>query len=494
MPTPIGRLWTEMAAQAPERPAITCGARTVTRDQLERRANRLARAYEALGVTEGDFVTIGLPNGIEFIEAAFAVWKLGAVPAPVSSVLPAKEREAIIALTSPSLVLGFGPDVSDGSGQPVLLPAGYEPPGDLSDAPIEPDRIPPAWKAPASGGSTGRPKLIVSGAPGVMESNAGAAMGMRVGGVELVPGPMYHNAPFSMAFAGLFTDNHVVILERFDAVAALEAIERYRVDWVLLVPTMMLRMHRAMEAEPGRFDISSLQAVWHGAAPCPTWLKACWIERIGGDHLFELYGGTEGQAMTVINGTEWLEHRGSVGRPMFGEMRIEGTEGEVLPAGEVGEIFMRGPEGAPPSYRYVGAEARERGGWESLGDLGWMDEDGYLYVSDRRTDMILSGGSNVYPAEVEAALLEHPAVESAVVVGLPDEDLGQRVHALVHATGGLTDDDLRAFLADRLVRYKVPRSFRFVDQDLRDDAGKVRRSALRDQEAALLGSGPATER
>jgi bile acid-coenzyme A ligase len=179
---------------------------------------------------------------------------------------------------------------------------------------------------------------------------------------------------------------------------------------------------------------------------------------------------------------------------MFGEMRIEGTEGEVLPAGEVGEIFMRGPEGAPPSYRYVGAEARERGGWESLGDLGWMDEDGYLYVSDRRTDMILSGGSNVYPAEVEAALLEHPAVESAVVVGLPDEDLGQRVHALVHATGGLTDDDLRAFLADRLVRYKVPRSFRFVDQDLRDDAGKVRRSALRDQEAALLGSGPATER
>ena len=481
--TPIGRLWTEMAAAAPDAVALTCEDRSVTRGELERRANRLARAYEELGVREGDFVTIALPNDIEFVEATLATWKLGAVPAPVSPTLPTRERSAIVDLTKPALVVG----VADGAHPGFTSVAiGFEPDAALDDAPLEPDRTPPALKAPTSGGSTGRPKLIVSGAPGLMLENAGVGMHMTPGGAELIPGPLYHNAPFSMLCAGLFTGNHVVLMKRFDPAAALDAIDRHRIDFMLVVPTMMSRMLRALEAGPGRYDISSLQTVWHGAAPCADWLKEAWIGLVGGDHLYEMYAGTEGQAMTTLTGTEWLEHRGSVGTPMYGEIRILDADGKEVPRGEVGDIYMRGPEGAPKSYRYVGAEAVERDGWESLGDIGWMDDDGYLYVSDRRTDLILCGGANVYPAEVENALTEHPLVETAVVVGLPDDDLGQRVHAVVQATGHLSEDELRSFAAERLVRYKVPRTFRFVDDALRDDAGKARRSAVREQEIELM--------
>jgi len=185
--------------------------------------------------------------------------------------------------------------------------------------------------------------------------------------------------------------------------------------------------------------------------------------------------------VTIITGAEWLEHRGSVGRVTVGEMKAVGEDGRDLPPGEVGEIYMRRPEGAPPTYKYLGATAKTiEGGWESLGDIGWFDADGYLYLADRRTDMILVGGSNVYPAEIEAALEEHPAVQSVAVIGLPDEDLGNRVHAIVQAKEAVTPDQLKAHLAERLVSYKQPRSFEFVDEPLRDDAGKVRRSALRD--------------
>jgi bile acid-coenzyme A ligase len=250
-----------------------------------------------------------------------------------------------------------------------------------------------------------------------------------------------------------------------------------------VVPTMMQRIWRLPTEVRERYDVSSLRAVWHLAAPCPAWLKEAWIEWLGPDTIIELYAGTEAQATTIITGREWLAHRGSVGKPWAGEMKIVGPDGEDLPPGEVGEIFMRPADREKRTYRYVGADARTLGdGWESLGDMGSMDADGYLYLSDRKTDMILVGGSNVYPAEIEAALEEHPAVQSAVVVGLPDEDLGSRPHALVHVVppGSATDDDLRAHLAERLVRYKIPRSFEYVDEPLRDDAGKVRRSALRD--------------
>ena len=473
-PTPFPVTLAELAGADPDRPAITDAARTVTRAELDAHTNRLARAYEALGVTQDSFVTIGLPNGIEWFEAAIAVWKLGATPAPVSAKLPRLELEAIVELADPSLVVGL-----DTPGR-RCVPAGYIPDPELSDAPL-PIKIAAAWKAPTSGGSTGRPKLIVAGGPSVTEgvSLTALAFGMTPGGVHLASGPLYHNGPLSFSVAALFIGNHIIVMERFDAPRALALIEEHRVDWMYAVPTMMQRIWKLPDEERTKHDLSSLNVVFHLAAPCPDWLKRAWIEWLGPEKIWELYAGTEAQAVTVIKGDEWLDHPGSVGRPIVGEMRILDAEGKELPRGEQGEVFMRAPEGVT-TYRYIGAEPRALDdGWESLGDMGWMDDDGYLFLGDRSADMILTGGANVYPAEIEAALDAHPKVGSSCVIGFPDDDLGNRIHAIVQADEPVTIDELRVHLADRLVRYKVPRSFEFVDEPLRDDAGKVRRSALR---------------
>jgi len=484
----IGRVLTMLAEAEPDRRSITDQDRTVTRSQLESRANRLARAYEDLGVRQGDLVTVGLPNSVEFYEVCCAVWKLGATPQLVSGRLPAREREAIVELADSRLVVGADPAAHPGR---TVLPAGFEPDDALDDRPL-PDVVAPSFKAPTSGGSTGRPKLILSGDPGVVDLDARPPLFQQADGCQVVVGPLYHNGPFTFSMWGLFRGSHLIVEPRFDARTTLSLIERHHADWIFLVPTMMHRIWRLDPAVREGYDLSSLRIVFHLAAPCPPWLKQNWIDWLGPDRIWELYAGTEAQASTLISGREWLAHRGSVGRPSAGEMKVLDAEGRELPPGEVGEVWMRPPPGRErPTYEYRGAEARRReGGWESLGDLGWMDADGYLYLSDRRVDMILAGGANIYPAEVEAALEEHPAVRGSVVVGLPDDDLGQRVHAIVEVDhpGAVDEEDLRSFLATRLVRYKIPRTFEFVDELLRDDAGKVRRSALRD--ARIPGGRP----
>lgn len=482
---PIVRILRELADAQPDAPMITCIDEMITRGDFEARSNRLARAYADLGAGFGDFVTIGLPNSIEFYVAMVATWKIGAIPQPVSNRLPAMERSAIVELADSKLVVG-APEGEHP--ERINVAAGFEP-NTADDGPL-PEVVSPSLRAPTSGGSTGRPKLIVSGSPATAAAVTGMAFQMVPGDVQLVPGPLYHNAPLTMSTSGLTLGHHLVVLPKFDAVVALESIERHRVTFVNVVPTMMARMLRAIEAEPDRFDVSSLRVMWHMAAPCPDWVKQGWIDLIGPDKLMELYGGTEAQAVTTISGTDWLAHRGSVGKPIVGEMIILDRDGNPAAPGEVGEICMRRTPGTPPTYRYIGASVNERDGWETLGDLGWMDADGFLYMSDRRTDLIVSGGANVYPAEVEAALESHPGVGSAVVVGLPDDDLGQRVHAVVQTGTGVTEDDLRIHLGDRLVRYKIPRSFEFAETALRDDAGKVRRSALRDAAIARLEAQP----
>ncbi|WP_328397076.1 AMP-binding protein [Nocardia sp. NBC_00416] len=483
-PRPIGDLLTHFAATRPTAPAVTCGDRTVTFADLEYRANQLARAYADLGVGPGDFVSVGLPNGIEIYESCYAIWKLGAIPQPLSYRLPAVELERVLAVAQPALVVGFGAAAAGGR---TAVPADFDP-GAATSGRALPSRISPAWKAPTSGGSTGTPKLIVSGTSGAFDIAAAASVfEMRPDQVQLVPGPLYHNAPFSWSMLGSHLGQHIVVMPRFDAEAALTAIEKYRVNWLSVVPTMMHRIIRVIDATSREFDLSSLDRVFHTGAPCPSWLKRRWIDLLGGERLHEGYGGTEGVAFTSISGTEWLEHPGSVGRVIGGEMRVVGEDNQPLPTGEIGEILLRRPHGTPPSYRYVGSATRELpDGWDSIGDMGYFDEDGYLYLSDRRVDMINSGGANVYPAEVEAAVLEHPRVLTTVVVGLPDDDLGQRVHAVVQADGELAADELLEFVTARLVRYKIPRSVRFVDQPLRDAAGKVRRAEIQRQELARL--------
>jgi bile acid-coenzyme A ligase len=477
---PISAALGRLAREDPDRPAVTVGGLSVTRGELDRRSNRLARAFAAAGVGPEDLVTIALPNSVEFLEAAVACWKLGAVPQPVSARLPGRELTAIVEVADPALVVGVEADLVPGR---VTWAAARRPDPGLSEEPLPPVAA-RTWKAPTSGGSTGRPKLILSGDPAIVAAEPGLAM--RRNGCMLIPGPLYHNAPFTSASVGLFHGNHVVLLPRFDAEGTLRAIDEHRPDFMLVVPTMMIRILRLDDQVRAGYDVSSLQTVWHMGAPCPAFAKQAWIDWIGGEKIWELYAGTEVQAVTVIRGDEWLEHAGSVGRVSAGQMKIvdPGT-GEDLPTGQVGEIFLRVTPGGKPTYRYLGAEARTIGdGWESLGDMGWFDEEGYLYLADRRADMILSGGANIYPAEIEAALNEHQVIESCAVIGLPDDDLGQVVHAICHASPGSVpppDETLRAFAAERLVRYKVPRSFEWVSEPVRDDAGKVRRSALRSE-------------
>ena len=474
----------DLASAAPAAIAVTDDRRSVDRRRLNREAAALADRLRGLGAGPGDFVTIALGNGIEFVEAFIACWMIGAIPQPVSSKLPDAELDAIVELAGSAVVVG-----RVHGGRPSLATwdgAAVDDDATLPDPSTYDDVVSPSWKAPTSGGSTGRPKLIVHGDPSLLDPDAEPILLIQRDGCLVMPGPMYHNGPLSWTLLSLLAGNHVVVTDRFDAARTLALLEEHRANMVYLVPTMMKRISRLPAEVRESADLSALQVVWHLAEPCPAWLKGEWIEWLGPKRIWELYAGTENQASTVIRGDQWLEHRGSVGRVSSGEMAVFDADGAALPPGEVGEIFMRRTPGLAPSYRYVGAEPRTIGdGWESLGDMGWMDADGFLYLADRKTDMILSGGANIYPAEIEAALNEHPAVLSAAVIGLPDDDLGNRVHAIVQTDpdaidDGTTDaDDLRNHLGDRLVRYKVPRSFEFVTEPLRDEAGKVRRSQLR---------------
>ena len=469
----IGRALGWLADQAPDRPAVTDATRSLTRRELDRESNRLARAFAERGVGQDDLVTIGLPNGVDFYLACAAVWKLGATPQPVSARLPASELAGLVELADPSLLVGVELPGRDS------VPAGFDA-GDHDDASL-PDRWAASWKAPTSGGSTGRPKLILSGTPAQVDPTVPAVPYMPRDGVQLVPGPLYHNGPFIYSMRGLLSGHSLVVMERFDAEGVLRLVERHRVTWMLLVPTMMQRIWRLPEPVRTSYDVSSVEQVLHLGAPCPPWLKRAWIDWLGPERVLEVYAGTESQGVTVIDGVEWLHRPGSVGRPALGSaFRILDEHGRDVPPGTVGEVFMM-PAGGPGStYSYRGAEPRSVDGWESLGDLGSQDEDGYLYLADRSADLILSGGANVYPAEVEAALDEHPAVRSSAVVGLPDEDLGERVHAVVDvAEADVTEAELLAHVARRLVRYKVPRTIELVREPVRDEAGKVRRSALR---------------
>ena len=475
----LSRILAHWAQQRPAGIAITHEGDQITWAALEARSNALAREYAALGVVADDFVMIALPNGIEFFAACFATWKLGATPQPVSAKLPAFERAQVIEVRKPQLIVG----VPVGAEPSVpTLPAGFTVNPALSTHPL-PEKTATAWKAMMSGGSTGRPKLIVTRQPALWDPEA-AFMKFPSGGNMLIPGPLYHNGPFIWAMGGLFRGNTVSVTTRFDAEQTLQLIEAQRVQATYLVPTMLQRIWNLPDERRLKYDLSSLQILWHLAAPCPMWLKQAYIDWLGAEVIWELYGGTESQGSTVISGPDWLAHRGSVGRPIEScEMKIVGDDGTTLPTGTVGEVFMRPKAGAGTTYRYIGAEAKSMpGGWESLGDMGHLDAEGYLYLSDRQTDMILSGGANIYPAEVEAAIDAFPGVRSCAVIGLPHEDLGNAVHAIVDAPGGaITGEQLLAHLRERLVHYKLPRTIEFVAEPLRDDAGKVRRGALRAQ-------------
>lgn len=478
--TPLGMALTAQATHTPDRPAMTIGGRTWSFAAFEALANRRARTLLADGVKPGDRVVLSMPNRVEYLQSAFALWKIGATPCPVSDRLPDAEFRTILELSGVRHAIGTAALPASG----VQLHDVDQPlDPDLSDAPL-PAAIAQPGKIANSGGSTGRPKLIVDPLPSVWgPDKEGCRRGPRL--TLLNPGPLYHSAPFNTTTMALAQGTHIVCMERFDPREWLSCVERHHIDYAYMVPTMMTRVAKLPAEVTAAADLSSIQTLLHMAAPCPPETKRWWIERIGAEHVWEVYGGTERIGVTTIGGVEWLEHPGSVGRARAGQrILITDEDGHPLPTGEIGEIRFVKEGGPGTSYAYIGSPDRVRGDSDSFGDMGWLDADGYLHIADRRTDMILVGGVNVYPAEIEAAVESLPEVLCCAVIGLPDPDLGNRLHAIVELAPTASRPNAAAFLErlrDKLAGLKRPRSVEFTAEPLRDQAGKLRRTALREQ-------------
>lgn len=449
---PIGRALAILADDDPSALAVRDGHDVWTRRRLEEDTNRLARAWAGT-VGQDDLVTVALPNGVDVVRACVAVWKLGATPQPLSPRLGAGERRAVLDLGRPAFVVDGPIGEVAGDGRPL------------------PDAVASSWKAPTSSGSTGRPKIVRASAPSTVDLDAPVAPFVPRRATQLVAGPLFHAAPFVYAMRGLMTGHALVLMPRFDPLAWLEQVETHRATWSVLVPTMMHRIHRLGPDLLAAADVSSLEQVLHLGARCPAWLKRAWIDWLGPERVVEVYAGTESQGVAMITGDEWLARPGSVGRGCGGSrFRVVHPDGTDCDPGETGEVLMRRDH---PTYSYVGAEPDVRDGWHTLGDLGRLDADGYLYVGDRIDDVITSGGVAIHPADVEAVVEEHPDVRGCVVVPAPDDDLGEAVHAVVETDADV--ESVQAWVRGRLDPEKRPRSWQRVSGPLRSDTGKVRR-------------------
>ena len=338
-----------------------------------------------------------------------------------------------------------------------------------------------------SSGTTGQPKGI---RPPLPEGDLGAVsfltrmltglFGMTKDCVYLSPAPLYHAAPAGWTFGVQRLGGTAVVMERFDPLELLAAIERHRVTHVQLVPTHMIRLLRLTDEERGRFDLSSLQMVVHAAAPCPVEVKQACLDWLG-PIVHEFYSGSEGAGLCYIGPEDWLARPGSVGKSMTGTIHIVGDDGEELPIGEEGEVWFE----TNRTFEYHRDPEKTKGawdprGWSWLGDVGRVDEDGYLYLTDRASNMIISGGVNIYPREIEDVLVMHPAVDDVAVIGTPDEDMGDRVTAfvLLDPGGEVTEDELIEWCRARLSHFKCPREVRFVAALPRLPTGKLLKRLL----------------
>jgi long-chain acyl-CoA synthetase len=301
-------------------------------------------------------------------------------------------------------------------------------------------------------------------------------------GTTLITTPLYHALGNAVLSASLAKGVPVVMTARFDPLRTLELIERHRITATPMVPTQFLRLLKLDEADRSRFDLTSLAWILHTAAPCPAWAKVAMIEWLG-PVIFEMYGSSEGTGPAICDSHEWLAHPGTVGKASARiEYSIVDDDGNDLAPGEVGTIYCRRPDGAPEYHGDPDKTASMRlpDGRFTVGDLGWLDDDGYLYLADRRVDLILVAGSNVYPAEIEAVLSEHPSVADVAVFGIPDPEWGEQIKAVIEPAGEVDLDDVRRFAADRLASYKLPKSYDIVDRLPREAHGKLKKRLLRD--------------
>jgi long-chain acyl-CoA synthetase len=475
--------------------------RAVSYGELDGRSQRLAAAFEAAGIEVQGHVAALLPNRAEYFDVAWAALRSGLWLTPVNWHLTAGEAAYIIAdcgaqalVTTPELAAGLSPH------ELRLSPPGLEIlTGEGLDAVIAgaPDRLRRPETEGAlmfySSGTTGRPKGIVRpwvdepyGTVRAIEALMEGVFGFGPHSVYLSPAPLYHAAPLGWSLGTQRLGGSVVIMDRFDPVETLRLIEAHRVTHVQMVPTMFVRLLKLTEEERRRYDLSSLRCVIHAAAPCPVDIKRQVIEWLG-PIVFEYYAGSEGNGFTLIGPEEWLAHPGSVGRPLGGAVHILDDDGAELPPGEVGTVWFEGR--AAFSYHNdpdKTAAAFNARGWSTLGDLGHLDGEGYLYLSDRRTNLILSGGVNIYPQEVENELALHPAVLDVAVIGVPDPEMGQQVKAVVQLAdptlaGAELEAELISYCRARLAGYKCPRSVDFVEELPRLPSGKLAKRHLIDR-------------
>lgn len=473
---------------------------------LEQRANRLAHYWRAAGLREGDTVAVIMENNEHAHAVMWAARRSGLYYALINTHLTAAEAAYIVDNSGAKAVIGSRAMRAVCEGLAVHLPgrlpgvlliaddelhgwASY--PECVADQPSTP--IPGEHEGDLlqySSGTTGRPKGIRRDLPGVGPADADNilaplldAVGITGDTVYLSPAPLYHTAPSFWSMSVQSLGGTVVVMEKFDPEAALAAIQRYGVTHGQFVPAMFVRMLKLPESVRSSHDVSSLQRVVHAAAPCPVDIKRQMIEWWG-PIVDEYYAASEGIGASFIPAQEWLHHPGSVGRPLVGTPHIVDDQGNELPPGEPGEIYYEG--GRP--FEYLKDQAKTSAacdprGWVTVGDIGYLDNDGYLYLTDRRHHMIISGGVNIYPQEAEDLLITHPKVLDAAVFGIPDDDMGQSVKGVVQTvdpTDG-TDEfavELLDWLRNRLAHYKCPRSISFEEQLPRTDTGKLYKQEL----------------
>lgn len=499
-----GRNPDKVAAHFPESgEAVTYGA-------LDARAGRVARWLVGLGLQPGEGIALLLDNRPEFLEIAEGAKRAGLYYTPLSVHLRPHEvayvlqdSGARLLIASPALAelaaalvaegaVGERPRFALGEGLPAC--AGYE------EALAAQDPASPLPERPLgreflySSGTTGLPKGIRRPLIPWAERDRPewdmtwkSLYGFGEDAVYLSPAPLYHAAPNRYVQRTLGEGGTVVVLRKFDAEAALAAIERFRVTHSQWVPTMFVRMLALPEAVRAKYDLSSHRCAIHAAAPCPPAVKRAMIEWWG-PILWEYYAGSEGVGTTVVDSATWLRKPGTVGRPVNGvTVHITGEDGRELPPGETGQIWFEGG----PRFAYHNAPEKTAAsyndrGWATLGDLGWLDEEGFLFLSDRRADLILSGGVNLYPAEIEAALAQHPDVAEVAVVGVPHAEMGEQVHAVIvpragTAGGPALQAALESWCRERLAGPKRPRSYEFVEELPRSEAGKLLRRLLKER-------------
>ena len=496
------------ATTAPDRPAVVMGGsgEVVTYADLDTRSNRVAHLLRRHGLRPGDTLAVLSENRPEVFDLAWAAQRSGLQLTLVNHHLTPEESAYIVGDSGARVVVTTR--TLAGTAQaltPEALPhverrlviGGTIPGWDAYEeavAGLPGSPIPDECEGDImlySSGTTGRPKGIrreVSAAPmGTHPDVPGhwlrETLGMVPGDVYLCPAPLYHAAPLSWSMACHRTGSTVVVMERFDPEQALRLIERHRVTHSQWVPTMFVRLLKLPGEIRRRYDLSSLRWAVHAAAPCPVPVKHQMIEWWG-PILYEFYSATEGIGATAITSKEWLRKPGSAGRAVLGRPHILDERGRALPAGEVGVIWFEG--GAPFEYRGdpgKTAATTDQHGWRSVGDVGRLDEDGYLYLTDRAINMIISGGVNIYPQEVENALVVHPDVADAAVLGVPDDEMGEQVKAVVRLEEGRrADRDTAERLFDHcrahIAGYKCPRSLEFTDDPLRSPAGKIQKEPL----------------